>query len=159
MGHHSKKKNLWGLLKVDSSIFNYRVPPLWPTYIGERRTTFAKSYGTKVRCYGEHVGEHIRNLMGTHWVLIGNIVETHWEPEKKNLLPHPSPNLKGEKKQGNLSACLGLSIWVHEISLPKRVRHHFWPGLIPLAKNTLLIMESTPKLRGLTIMWLFILAF
>jgi hypothetical protein len=32
---------------------------------------------------------------------------------------------------------LGPSHWLHEISLPKRVPHHFWPGLIPLAKNTL----------------------
>jgi hypothetical protein len=46
--------------------FEYRVHPLWPTYIGERRTTFAKAYGIKVRCYGEHVGEHIGNLIGTH---------------------------------------------------------------------------------------------
>ncbi len=48
----------------------YIVPPLGPTYIGERRTTFAKAYGLKVRClYGEHVGEHIVNLgkiSGTH---------------------------------------------------------------------------------------------
>jgi hypothetical protein len=31
---------------------------------------------------------------------------------------------------------LGPSHWLHEISLPKKVRHHFWPQLIPLAKNT-----------------------
>jgi hypothetical protein len=35
---------------------------LWPTYIRERRTTFHKVYGIKVRGYGEHVGEHIGNL-------------------------------------------------------------------------------------------------
>jgi len=46
----------------------YGVPPLWPSYIGERRTTFAKAYGITVRCYGEHVGEHIGNL--------GNILRT-----------------------------------------------------------------------------------
>jgi hypothetical protein len=34
---------------------------------------------------------------------------------------------------------LGPSHWLHEISLPKRVHHHFWPGLVRLAKNTLLI--------------------
>ncbi len=28
-------------------------PPLWPTNIGERRTTFAKAYGIKARCYWE----------------------------------------------------------------------------------------------------------
>jgi len=55
----------------------YRVPPHpWPTYIGERRTTFAKAYGMdqKVRCYGEHVGKHIGNLgniLGT--CILGNM--------------------------------------------------------------------------------------
>jgi len=44
----------------------YIVPPLHPAYIGERRTTFAKAYGLKVRClYGEHAGEHIGNPLGT----------------------------------------------------------------------------------------------
>jgi len=36
------------------------------TYIGERRTTFAKAYGIKVRCYWELFGEHVGNL-GTLW--------------------------------------------------------------------------------------------
>jgi hypothetical protein len=31
---------------------------------------------------------------------------------------------------------LGSSHWLHEISLPKRVCHHFSPGLTPLANNT-----------------------
>jgi hypothetical protein len=57
---------LWRL--IEDSILKYRVPPLWPTYIGERKTTFAKAYEIKVRCYGEHVEEHIGNL--------GNIVRT-----------------------------------------------------------------------------------
>jgi hypothetical protein len=39
-----------------------RVPPLWPSSIGEWSTTFAKEYGIKVSCYGEHVGELIENL-------------------------------------------------------------------------------------------------
>jgi hypothetical protein len=47
------------------------------------RTTFAKAYGIKVRCYREHLGERIRKLMRTHWELQGNIVGTHWEPGKK----------------------------------------------------------------------------
>jgi hypothetical protein len=34
---------------------------------------------------------------------------------------------------------LGPSHWLHEISPPKRVWHHFWLQLIDLAKNTLLI--------------------
>jgi hypothetical protein len=46
----------------------YIIPPLWPTYIGERRTPFSKAYGIKVRWYGKHVGENIvklGNILGT----------------------------------------------------------------------------------------------
>jgi hypothetical protein len=66
--------------------------PFGPCIIGERRTTFAQAYGIKVRCYGEHVGEHIGNLMRIHWELEGKIVRTHWEPgnNEKKLLPLPT---------------------------------------------------------------------
>jgi len=57
-----KKKKLWRLPKIEGSILKYRVPPLWPTYVGERRTTFVKAFGIKVRCYWELFGEHVRNL-------------------------------------------------------------------------------------------------
>jgi hypothetical protein len=60
-----KKTKLLRYRKIAGSILKYRVSSLWPTYIGERRTTFAKAYGIKVRHYGEHVGEHIGNL-GTY---------------------------------------------------------------------------------------------
>jgi hypothetical protein len=56
------------LPKTEGYFLKDRVPPIWPTYRGERRTTFAKEYGIKGRCYGEHVGEHIGNL--------GNIFKT-----------------------------------------------------------------------------------
>jgi hypothetical protein len=49
--------------------------------VGESKTTFAKAYGRKARCYGEHVGEHIENLMGTHWEL------GKFKNKKKILLP------------------------------------------------------------------------
>jgi hypothetical protein len=78
-----KKLKPWRLPKVKGSILKYRVPPLWPTYIGERRTTFGKAYGIKLRCYGEHVGEHIGNQMRTHWEL--------GKHEKKSFSP-PSPH-------------------------------------------------------------------
>jgi hypothetical protein len=56
-----KKKNYRGSPQNTSSPnLNYRVPPLWPTYMGEMTTSFAM--GIKVRCYGEHAEEHIRNL-------------------------------------------------------------------------------------------------
>jgi hypothetical protein len=47
---------LWRLSKIEGCILKYRIPHLWPGYIGERRITLAKAYGIKVRCYGEHVG-------------------------------------------------------------------------------------------------------
>jgi hypothetical protein len=85
------------------------------------------------------LGKRLRNR-GTYWELEGNIVRTHWEAGKyeKNLCPHPRPpqNIKG-KKARHLEFMLGPSPWLHEISLPKRLGHHFWPGLTPLAKNTL----------------------
>jgi hypothetical protein len=65
---------LWRLPKIKGSILKYIVPPLWRTYITERRTPFSKAYGIKVRWYGEHVGENIVKLgnpLGTHWELEG----------------------------------------------------------------------------------------
>jgi len=53
------------LPKIKGYILKYRVPLLWPTYIGETRTTFAKAYGIEVKCYGKHIG-NLGNLMGTH---------------------------------------------------------------------------------------------
>jgi len=94
----------WRLSKLEGSILKYRVDPLWRTYIGERRTTFAKTYGKKVRCYEKHVGEHIGNLgnmLRTHWEPEGNIVGTHWEPRKneKNILLPPPQRKKGIKSK------------------------------------------------------------
>jgi hypothetical protein len=66
--------------------------------------------------------------------------------------PSP-PNLKG-KNARHLEHMLGLgpSRWLHEISLPKRVRHHFSPGLLlPLAKNTLPINQEFDEALGLII--------
>ncbi len=67
---------LWRLPKIEGSILKYRVPPPWPSYIGERRRTSAKAYGRKVRFYGEHVGEHIGNLMGMQCELKETLVGT-----------------------------------------------------------------------------------
>jgi len=53
LAHHFKKKTLW------SSILKYRGPSLWPSYIGERRTIFAKAHGIEVRCYLVLFTEHV----------------------------------------------------------------------------------------------------
>jgi hypothetical protein len=86
-GHHFPKKKLWGLPKIEGSILKYRVPPLWPTYIGERRITFVKENGIKVRCYwechwgthwklGEPNHEHIGPIIVNIWQMIGNMMGT-----------------------------------------------------------------------------------
>jgi len=54
---------------------------------------FAKAYGIKVSCYGEHVGENIENLMGIHWELKENIMRTHWEQGKNEKKSPPPPQL------------------------------------------------------------------
>jgi hypothetical protein len=46
-----------------------------PFGLAERRTTFAKAYGIKVRCYAEHVG-NLGIISRTHWALEPG---TYWE--------------------------------------------------------------------------------
>ncbi len=79
-----------------------------------------------------------RTCWGTYWELERKIVKSHQEPGKNEKNPHsPLPKLKREKKERHLECFLGPSHWLHEISLPNRVPHYFWPGLIPLANNTM----------------------
>jgi hypothetical protein len=37
--------------------------PLGPTYIGENGRTLGKTYGIKVSCHWEHIG-NLRNILG-----------------------------------------------------------------------------------------------
>jgi len=74
------------LPKIEGSVLKCRVPSLWPTCIsGERKTTFAKAYGIKVRCYGEHVGNTLRTS-GTYWDLDENPLRTLKKPHSENTL-------------------------------------------------------------------------
>jgi len=104
------------------------------------RTTFAKAYGIKVRCYGEHVGEHfgnLRNILRTHWELERNIVGTHWEPggNGKKILP-PTSTLKGKKSKALWLHAWAFTLAAWNFSSPKS-SSPFWCGLIPRAKNIL----------------------
>jgi hypothetical protein len=75
---------------------------------------------------------------------LGNILGTSREHSVKTLgskeiwkkIPPPPQNIKG-KKARHLECMLGPCRWLHEISLHKRLGYHFWPGLTPLAKNSL----------------------
>jgi hypothetical protein len=57
-----KKMKLWRLPKIEGSILKYRISPPLAHLYGWKRTTFAKEYEIKVRCYWELFGEHVRNL-------------------------------------------------------------------------------------------------
>jgi len=82
----------------------------------------AKAYGIKVRWYGEHVGEYIRNLgnvLGSsHWEPKGNTVRKYCEPREKWKEILPTPNLKG-KKARHLECLLRPSQWLQKFLFPK----------------------------------------
>jgi hypothetical protein len=127
-----KKKKLWRLPRIEVYILQFRVPSLWPSYIDERRT-----YGIKVRCYGEHLG----NILRTWWETIGNSKGTWWEHignERKMVKKSCRPTkLKRKKKHGTFNTCLGLPIGCMKFLFAKEFLTNFWPGLIPFAKNTI----------------------
>ncbi len=96
------KKKLLRLPKIEGSILKYRVgPPLWPTYISERRTKFANAYWIKVRCYREH-NENLRHMLGTYW---------KHQKSKKNNLPF-LPILPQKTKTWVLGVNVGSPHWV-----------------------------------------------
>ncbi len=105
----------------------YRVPPFWPTYIGERGTIFAKAYGIKVRCYWELFGGTCQELgelfallhkVTSHWLhtnsiksdVIGNKLRTWWTSlgTWKNTLLGKWRETKVTKFQEK-STCAGLA--------------------------------------------------
>jgi len=75
-----KKLKLWRLPKMEDSI--ERRGGLWEKHMELKRGAI-----------GNTLGEHIENLMGTHWELEGNMLGTK---EKNPLAPHPK--LKRDKK-------------------------------------------------------------
>jgi hypothetical protein len=91
--------------------------PVWLRKILERCLTI------------EHVGEHIGNQ----------------RKMKRNPPPAPPPLLPKFKRKKSKAPWVHAWAfhWLNEISIPKRVRHHFWPGLLTkkhthtIAKNSL----------------------
>jgi hypothetical protein len=81
-----KKIKLLRLSRIKGSILKYRVPSLWPTYKGDKGTTFVKAYGIKVKCYWELFGEHVRNL--------GTLC---FRPPRLPPPPHPKNNNNKKK--------------------------------------------------------------
>jgi hypothetical protein len=88
LAHHSKKMKVWGLLKIEGSILNYRVHPLLPTYIGEKEDNICQSiwYKSEVlwkTCWGTHWG-----TWRTWLKRIGN------QGKVKKILPPPLQQIK-----------------------------------------------------------------
>jgi len=116
------KLKVWKLSKLVDSMERLQCSPLWPIYIGEKGRTLGKTCGIKVRCYWEHPGgthwkprEHIENLMGIHWELEGNMLETK-EKRKKKSSP-PFQNLKEKKSRHFEWVHAEPCHWLHAISM------------------------------------------
>jgi hypothetical protein len=143
--------------------------------IGERRTTFTKAYGIKVRCYWELFKEHAKNL-GTfcfEGLPPPSPPQQIKTPKKKTLawkVHYPSgkwtmdsplstpnttfkqkPSLTFTHKKNGEAPYLHYvtSHWLHGNFILKIKCHYFWPKLITYPKNTLLIMSNNVG----TIIW------
>jgi hypothetical protein len=57
-----KKLKLWRLSKTEDSMERWRVPSLWPYYIGEKGRILGKHMGLKQVAIGNTLGEHIGNF-------------------------------------------------------------------------------------------------
>jgi hypothetical protein len=123
---------LWRLPKIECSILKYSVPSLWPTYIGEKEDNICQRIWDKSEVLG-------RTCLGTHWELeehSGNLMGTR---EKWKQKPSPCPKTWKEKKQGTLSACLGLPIGCMNFLFPKEFVTIFGLGQYPLQRTPYLL--------------------
>jgi hypothetical protein len=68
VAHRKKKKKIETMGAPQNRRFYGKMDclPLWPSYIGEKGRT-SKHMGLKPGAIGNILGEHIGNLMGTHW--------------------------------------------------------------------------------------------
>jgi len=126
---------------MEGSTLKFTLPPLWPTYISERRatSTFAEADQIKVRCYWELLG----NMSGTWGFLC-------FDPPRLSPLPHL---LLPKSLHGKWTVDISLStpnttffldplhsmtwllIGCTEILFLKFGCYYFWPGLIALPKK------------------------
>jgi hypothetical protein len=105
-----------------------------PTYMGSKRTTLGKAYGTK---WGA-IGNMLENTLGawvTYWELnwefgwhIGNLMETHWELKIPKTWTHHYPSQ--EEKKWIYWVCAAIHHWLSKISIINCVHHLFWPRVM-----------------------------
>jgi hypothetical protein len=115
----------------------WTVPPLWPTYIGERRTPFSKAYGIKWRGMEKMLGK----ILGTHWELERNIVRTYWEAEKNENISSPPPPPPAPKHKRKKSKAPWVHAWAFPLAAWNFCSQKTWLPFLAwandLAKNTL----------------------
>jgi hypothetical protein len=86
----------------------------------------AKQHGIKLRCYWEHLREHIENLK--------NILGTHWE-QKKTKKSSPFPSRKPKRKNQAPKVHVEPFHWLHENSCPKLFVTIFGPNFFKVYQN------------------------
>jgi hypothetical protein len=74
--------------------------------------------GNPLGTYREYSENMLGNPLGTYREYCENILGTRENGKTKKILPPPPKTLK-EKKQGTLSACLGLPIGCMKFLFPK----------------------------------------
>jgi hypothetical protein len=67
-----------------------------------------KTYGFKQGAIGNTLGEHIGNLMRTHWELERNMTNEKRKKIPPPLFPPPHPKLKRKKKSSYFECMLSL---------------------------------------------------
>jgi len=114
---HSTKLKQWRLPRIKGYILKYRVPPLWPTYIGEKENNICQSIWGKSEVLW-------RTYWGIYWEPDGNLLQTQKEHGANTLGTRESwkqilPATKLKRKKSTFSACLGLLIGSMKFLFPK----------------------------------------
>jgi hypothetical protein len=110
-----------------------RKTSLWPTYIGKRRTTFAKEYGIKVRCYWGRFAL-IPPFMGDQLSSVQVESEYPNQTQLERITPFPLPpsppnkTKKGGPFTPSMTPLLIGCIQILVLKLATTI--YFWPGLI-----------------------------
>jgi hypothetical protein len=111
------------------------MPPLSPSYIGEKRTTLAETYGIKASCC-------LENLWGTHLEPNGNTLGT-WKEHRRNVLgtkerwknnPLSHPHIRKKIKSNHFYCMIHLTHCLHVFFVSKIVGSRLSPGLIAEAE-------------------------
>jgi hypothetical protein len=113
-----KKWNYGSSPKIEGFLLKYGVPCLWPSYMGERRTTFAQACMERLVSTVQVESEQ-------------STLHTKHNLQKKSPSSPPRlPNSTHKAKREAPSLHDTTSHWLHGNSIPKTGCHYSWPGRI-----------------------------